>query len=615
MRRVIPRAQVTLVLAVAAVYAASLSAPFLFDDTAAVVTNATIRDLGSSDVLRPPADGSTTTGRPLVNLSLAIDYALGGGRPWIFRVTNVVLHALAALTLFGLLRRIAATARWAFAIALLWAVHPLQTETVAGIAQRTELLCGLLLLVTLYAFARGWRAVAVVACLAGMAAKEVMVVAPLLVLLYDRTFMAGSFAAAWRARRGTYAAFAATWLLLAVLVAQSGGARGNAAGFGLGITPWTYLLTQADALVLYLRLAVWPHPLVVDYGTAVIGSWREVAGQGVVVLALLGATVWALVRRPVLGFAGAWFFLILAPSSSFVPLITQTVAEHRMYLPLAAVLAVGVPLIAALVQGRAVLAACALALGGTAVVHLRVYRDAVTLWRDAVAKRPDNPRAHHNFALALHEAGHSAAAEPHFARAIALRPDYAAAHHSRGVALLAQRRAAEAVAPLTEAVRLVPEHADAHLNLGTALTQAGRPGDAVAHFEAALRLKPAADARYNVGIARAALGDDDRAAEDFAAALRLDSSLAEARIQLARSQARIGLQLARAGRLPEAAERLRAAIGHDQGNAEAHANLGNVLLLVGDARAALASFEAALRLRPDDARLRASADQARAALP
>ena len=163
-----------------------------------------------------------------------------------------------------------------------------------------------------------------------------MVTAPVLALLYDRTFVAGSFAGAWRERRGLYLALAGTWVLLLALVLATSG-RGETAGFGTAITPFAYGLTQLKAIAHYLRLAVWPHPLVLDYGTAVVTSVDDVWLEGIAVLALLGATAWALVRRPVAGFCGAWFFVILAPSSSFIPLVSQTMAEHRMYLPLAAI--------------------------------------------------------------------------------------------------------------------------------------------------------------------------------------------------------------------------------------------------------------------------------------
>ena len=103
-----------------------------------------------------------------------------------------------------------------------------------------------------------------------MASKEVMVSAPLIVLLYDRTFLAGTFRAAWNQRRRLYLGLAGTWLILIALLAGTGGTRGEGAGFGLGVSWWAYALKQCEAIVGYLKLSLWPHPLIIDYGTDVI---------------------------------------------------------------------------------------------------------------------------------------------------------------------------------------------------------------------------------------------------------------------------------------------------------------------------------------------------------
>ncbi|MBL9200360.1 MAG: tetratricopeptide repeat protein [Opitutaceae bacterium] len=573
-----------LVAAVALAYWGALAAPFFFDDADAVVNNPTLRG-GLRAALAPPADGSAVTGRPLVNATFALDHALHGLSPRGFRLANVALHAASTLLLFGLIRRLLSSANaqpstfnpTAAIAAAAWSLHPLQTESVICIAQRTELLCGFFYLLTLYAFARGWLVLSGVACLFGMASKEVMVTAPLVVLLLDRTFVAGSFAAAWRARRGYYLALAATWLLLAALVVSAGGSRGVAAGFNRGISSWSYLLTQAEALVLYVRLALWPHPLVLDYGTAVAPGLGAVWGQGLLVLAALAATVWALVRRPVLGFFGAAFFLILAPSSSVVPLVTQTLAEHRMYLPLAA-LTVGFAL---LVQRHlAVGLLVVLVLGGATALRTRDYRDAVTIWSDTVAKRPLNARAHHNLALAQQAGGDVEAAHRAFARVIELAPDYAPARFNGGVALLARGRFAEASAQLAEAARLSPalrneaKFADAQFELGRLAERDGDLAAAEAKFREALDLAP-----DHLG-----------------------------------ARSRLGLMFARAGRLEPAAAQFRAVIAARPADAEAHANLGNVLLLLGRPREALASYETADRLKPGDPRTAENIRLAREAL-
>jgi hypothetical protein len=269
-------AAVLLTAAALAAWANSFRGPFIFDDLPAIVENATIRTLALPIALAPPRSGQPAGGRPLVNFSFALNWAIAGADVRGYHVVNLAIHVLAALALFGVARRtmrsrplaakFAADATpLAFALAALWMLHPLQTESVTYISQRAESLAGLFLLFTLYAAIRGvdsptptrWHVLAVVTCLLGMATKEVMYAAPLLVLLHDRTFFAGTFREALRRRPWFYAGLAATWLLLGWLVKQAGN-RGATAGFGIGITPWHYLLTQCGALVHYVRLVFWP---------------------------------------------------------------------------------------------------------------------------------------------------------------------------------------------------------------------------------------------------------------------------------------------------------------------------------------------------------------------
>ncbi len=608
---------VIIVVAALVAYHAVPSLPFVFDDAGAVSQNETICRLWPlSEVLTPPADGTASSGRPLVNLTLAINYAISGEAPWSYHLLNLLIHFAAALTLFGLLRRtlghatpeagVGTAGPLAFCIALLWTVHPLQTETVTCVAQRTESLMGLCYLLTLYAFSRSadsgwprsWLTVSVAACLLGMAAKEAMVTAPVAVLLYDRTFVAGSFGEAWRRRQLYYLVLAVTWLLLAWLVLRSGGSRGAAAGLGLGVSSWSYALTQCRAIALYLKLAVWPHPLVADYGTGLAGSLTEVWPQAALVLALLGATAWALVRRPAVGFLGGCFFLMLAPSSSVVPLVAQTIAEHRMYLPLASVLVFGVCALSRILTGAGLtVAALLLAVAGTALTIRRneVYRSELALWADTVAKFPANPRAHYNLGFALARAGRMAEAKPEYEAAIRLKPDYAEAHNNLANALAQSGRDAEARAHYEAALRADSHYADAHYNLADALLAAGEPGPAARHYADALRLRPK-DARAEAGLAQAlgASGRADAALPHYVAALRLGLVSPELRYNY-------GCALFVAGQLPEAIAQLAASIQAQPAFAAAQHNLALALANSGRPAESVPHYEEALRLLPQSA--------------
>ncbi len=227
-------------------YHNSLTGPFIFDDLPSISDNRTIRHLWPAwYALSPPhGRGTTVEGRPVLNFTLAVNYAFDGVKPWGYHVVNLAIHILAGLTLFGIVRRTlrqpalrerfgAVANDLALATAVLWIVHPLQTESVTYLSQRAESLMGLFYLLTMYCFIRGtasrsagpWFIFSIVACLLGMATKEVMVSAPLMTLLYDRTFLSGSFREAWRRRRLLYLALGGTWILLGYLVATAGRLR------------------------------------------------------------------------------------------------------------------------------------------------------------------------------------------------------------------------------------------------------------------------------------------------------------------------------------------------------------------------------------------------------
>lgn len=634
-------------LAVVLVYANTLKVPFLFDDHDSIVANPTIRQLGLG-MFSPPGRGLTVDGRPVLNASLALNYAVGGTAVRGYHVVNIAIHALAALTLFGLVRRTLAggwpgnrfanhATEMAAAAALLWALHPLQTESVTYIVQRTESLMGLFYLLTLYALARGgvtgasrgWLGVSLAACALGMGTKEVMVSAPLMALVYDRTFLAGSFREAWVRRRGFYLGLVATWVILGYLVAGSG-LRGGTIGTGAGVTPWEYALCQSRAIIHYLGLTVWPSGLVFDYGADFV-SFAEALPFAVLVVGLLGLTAYGLWRRPAWGFLGLWFFVILAPTSSFVGGTRQMLAEHRMYLSLAT-LAVGVALGArAILAGRGWMlwSVLVVALGVVTVRRNSDYRSAVSIYADTVAKRPGNAFAHNNLGQAQLEAGQTAEAVKHFEQAlrlspgrpmaynnlagalaklgrteeavenaraaVKLSPDYAEAHFNLGTALLRQGEGSAAIVHFENAVRLQPNYAEALCNYGAALLQAGRPIDAVARYLEAVRLKrDYVEAHYGLGLARQQAGQWAEAVEPYETALQLRPDYAEANNNL-------GVVLLRLRRGPEAINRFKAALSIRSDYSEAHNNLGRALCEIGRMPEAVPHFQAVLRIEPKNA--------------
>ncbi len=549
---------VLIVATVVAVYANSLRGPFIFDDVTAIVENPSIRKLWSFEIFNPPGGrGETTGGRPLLNASFAVNHAISGLETWSYHATNVAIHAMAALLLFGLARRTVPKngagnrdTWFAAAVALVWATHPLCTGAVSYVAQRAESLCGLFFLLALYCFARvpegrRWLAASAGACFAGVATKEVAATLPMIVFLYDRTFVAGSFGAAWRARRGYYLALMASWILLAALMLGQGG-RGMSAGFASGTSWVEYAFTQCWAVAHYLRLAFWPAGQLFDHGLVLVRGLRDVWPQALVLACLFGATLWALARKPAAGFLGAWFFVILAPTSSVVPVVTQTVAEHRMYLPLIAVAALVLAVLR--VRARAFFPAATVvlvvSLGAAAIARNATYRSGESVWRDVTEKNPASARAWANLGAALQQAGNDAGAVSCYERAVGLNPNHAFAHGNWGGILLREGKAAEAIPHLRIAAKLEPDASGIRAALGFALASEGKA-------------------------------------------------------------------MAMGGRLAEAETLLREAVAAQPGNVEAHGNLGNVLLMQERAAEAIRQYEEVLRLKPGDRGARENIELAR----
>lgn len=497
-----------IILAVAFAWSGSFGGVFIFDDIQAVAENPTLDSLVGA--LAPPPN-MTVSGRPVANLTLAINFMAGGYDVFGYHLVNLAIHTLAALTLFGLLRRALTRAvdagRADFAAlsaALLWAVHPLTTSAVTYIVQRCESLASLFYLLVLYLLAKSgesrrpmaWLAGSVSACFLAMGSKEMAASAPVAALLYDRQFLAGSFGEALRRRKWYYLALGASWGLLAYLVVSTGN-RTETAGLGVGYEWWRYAATQVYAIPHYLRLAVWPSPLVFDYGERLRPITLSLLPYAAVLAVFVAATVWALVKRHPAGFAGFVFFAVLAPSSSVITITTQTMAEHRMYLPLAAAIAVATAGVFAAWSRRGKpgagwvaggVAALAMALGSVTYARNLDYLSDFGLWKDTAAKAPDNYRAYEGMALTHFENRDYSAAFDALDTADRLKPS-AGTSVRLATALLKEGKLAEAEVLLLRAVKRW-RNAQLYNLTGVSISLQGRSAEALEWFGRAVAAAP-----------------------------------------------------------------------------------------------------------------------------
>ncbi|MBM4149617.1 MAG: hypothetical protein FJ224_11355 [Lentisphaerae bacterium] len=495
--------RLAIMAAVWAAFAPGLGGVFVLDDYTVILEAPHVRSLSL-----PPR-----MARSLVDLSFAVQHAAAGGfRAADFRMLNLLLHAATALFLYGVVRRTllldgmpgkcrGAASNAAFFTALLWSVHPIQSRAVTYVCQRYEIAASLCLLAALYAFIRstasrnpsGWRVVSVLACWVGLGAKEVIIAAPLVIAAYDLLFVGRG----WRTvlqRRLYYAAMMAAWIpALADLVSLR---RAGVSGVVTEpmFTATEYLLSQPGVILHYLRLVFAPWPIVLDYNWPAARGLVEIVPPAVAVGGVLIAGVAGLIRLRRMALPVVAFFLILAPSSSILPL-DDLMFLHRMYLPLAAVLAPAAVAAAARCAApdagfRRVL--CRLA-GGCVVLGLcavtrglnNEFRSETAFWERNVAIRPSAWRARNALAVALCEDGRSEEALPHFAYVV---------RHATGAGFFAAPppRPPCPVRVADQSERYARYRALA--NLGTACVGLGRKELAATAWAWALRVEPYADA-------------------------------------------------------------------------------------------------------------------------
>ena len=494
-------------------WANSIRGVFLLDDLVHIAGNPGIRRLW------PIWACVGDSGRPLVDISLAVNFAIGRLAPAGYHVANLFIHVATGLTLFGLIRRTLRTSRCAarsgriadsiaFAVALLWLVHPLTTQAVTYVIQRGESMMALFYVLTLYCVVRGvqaprqrlWFSLAVLACAAGFLCKAIMVTAPLVVLLYDRMFLADSWKEPLKRRWPLYCGLAATWGVLFALGMVQSLIRPETHGSGTvgfsvsTVTPMQYLLSQPGVLLHYLRLSLWPDKLVFDYLWPPVTSLSDALLPGAIIVALLLIGVVLYVRNKPLGFLLLAFLLILAPTSSFIP-IADLCVEHRMYLPLVCVIAALVCLIHRVLSrwtpsNPQVLVVLVLVIAGALTVRTfarnRDYASEEAMWRSVVSARPENYRAYDHLGTTLMEQGNFAGAIEQFREALRIKPGMTVIENNLANACAQSGDLDEAISLFQGILEKDPKLPRTHLNLALALQMKGRIPEAVAHYDAGM---------------------------------------------------------------------------------------------------------------------------------
>ena len=547
---------------------------------------------------------------PVTRLSHMLDRQLFGMRSGLHHLSNVLFHALAAVFLFMFLAR-ATRAQWPSALAaFLFALHPLQVESVAWVTGRKDVLCALFCFLGLWMYVRyaerpsaGRYLLVLLSFCFGMMAKPMIVSFPLVLLLVDF----------WPLRRLSASVL---WEKIPFFALSTGGAiaayfaqQASGAIQPLSMSPLGLRIENAlVSYIVYIAKVFWPAGLTVFYPYPRSFEAVEVMAAGLALAAISALALRSFRKYPYLAVGWLWYLVTLAPVIGLVPLGGHARADRYMYVPLVGLAIMLAWSVADIVERwpravpiAAVIApAACLACASLSWAQLRYWENSETLFRHALAVIPEeNYVAHHNLGLYLADVpGRLPEAVAEFQAALRIFPENARWHSNLGLALSKMPgRIPEAVAELQEALRISPGLASAHNNLGTALMKTpARMPDAIAEFQAALRIDPGySEAQNNLGLALSKIPQ------------RLPEAIAELQGLLrsnpddAAAHGNLGMALANIPeRLPEAIAEFQAALRINPGSAELHNNLGLALAKVpGRMPDAIAEFQAAIRIQPD----------------
>ena len=548
-----------LVVGVILVYQPVWSAGFTWDDDNLITANpCIIGPLGLTEIWTTKAADIC----PLTLTAFWVEHALWGLAPLPYHLATVLLHSLAALALWRVLRALAVPGAWLGAA--LWAFHPVEVESVAWIAETKNTLSGVFFLLSLLFFlkflqvrdltgpqTRRKRSRTYAFCLIfsalAIASKSSTVILPVILCL-----CAWWKEGRWRWRHLADAGPIFLLSLIAGLVSIWTQRLNGADDPHWALTWPQRLITAGDAVWFYLGKLLWPNPL-----TLVYPRWQIDAGLGTAYLPLLAVLAGLLLlwsQRRAWGRAGfftaACFLVALLPVLGLVNMSYSRyslVADHFQYLAGIAPLALAA---AALTQGaqfalagqnrlRWILGAGLLLLPAALSWHRAwIFQNDGTVWGDTLAKNPDCWVGHNNLGNFLRERGAMSDAMAHFQKAAEINPRYAEAHNNLANTMVQSGRLDDAIVEYQKALALKPRYAEAHNNLGIALAQKGRLNEAIIQFQQALAIDPTmARVHTNAALALFRVGRITESLAEFQEVVRLNPNDRNAQANLAQAQA------------------------------------------------------------------------------
>jgi tetratricopeptide (TPR) repeat protein len=555
--------------------------------------------------------GATQQYYPLVHSVFWVEHRLWGDSTVGYHLINILLHAFSALLLVRILRQLKIPGAWL--AAAIFALHPVQVESVAWISELKNTLSGAFYLGSALAYlgfdrnrSGGNYALALGLFVLGLMSKTVIATLPaalLVVFWWQRGKLS------WKQDvlplipffvAGIGAGLFTAWVERKYII----GAEGSEFNFSI----IERFLIAGRAIWFYLGKLFWPANLIFVYPRWQVSQtvWWQYLYPGAALL-LLGALCWQQ-RRWRGPLAGLLFFGgTLFPALGFFnvyPFRFSLVADHFQYLagigPIVLV-AAGIGTLFGSFQERRLFwgpAFCGTLLAVLCVLTWRqcgMYANIETLWRTTLAWNPNSSLAHNNLGNFFLQNGRTDEAMEQFQKALKIEPRYALAHNNLGAALYQKGRVDEAVTHYQKALEIEPRYAQAHNNLGIVLFQKGQVDAAMAHFQKALAIQPNNAEIYN-NFGNALLGKGEAAG-----ALRCFQKAVEIAPDFAGAQENLGMILFQKGQMDEAIVHYQKAVAIQPVNAEFQYNLGYALFLKGEARGAIAHYQRSLELQPQNA--------------
>jgi protein O-mannosyl-transferase len=587
------------------VYGQTLHVLWYFDDLPNIVENPVIRDLTLA------TRSLLTSGRGLAQWSFALNYRFAGLEVTGYHLVNIAIHLVTAGFVQAILRRLFPPASWLPLLgALLFLVHPLQTQAVTYIVQRMTSLSGLCFFLALYLYIRGRETLVatgncfsrrhvlyyLASLFAGAAAvliKQNAAILPLALLLFDAYFLSKEGVGNWQKRLLYVLPFFVVplWLTVVQLLLPLAQGTGFAELTGAGslvnqqqISSLHYLATEFSVIWLYLRLLVLPYGQALDYGYPVVESLLT----GKTILALLGIIVvlWGACacrkRMPLVSFGIFWFFLALSVESSLIPL--DPVFEHRLYVPLFGFVLVVLGLLQRLPQhrwGEVILLLLLPLLAVTAWQRNALWNDPIAFYESNLRWAPWSERVRVALSKEYLDAGRYDEALALLERALQINPNYVDAYQNLSFLYIERSQYDRAMEILLRGLRIDPFSARLNDNIGTLYEKIGQSGLAITHLQRAIALDPSfAKAYLSLGAVYAENGQPQQAIENYRKAIALTDRNVDAHFNL-------GVIFYRQKRLREAQQEFLLATEQAPGDAEALANLARISLELGERQTAL----------------------------